>query len=269
MRVGYSVEGHGPVVVLVHSSAGGRRQWTSLTAELVDRFRVAAVDLLGYGDTPPWAGQGRQRLREQSALVDAVLEALGPPFALVGHSFGATVVLDAAAGLGSALPALVLLEPNPFSLLREEGAAEWAEAAALRDAVKAAAAAGDLSPAAARFVDYWNGTGAWAALNEDQRARLSRALEPNVYEWDSVLDADSGTVSAVRAATLVLTAEDTAPTIAAIVALLERSRPDWHFARLATGGHMAPVTRPELVNPVVASFLDDELHAAHRRAIER
>ncbi|HKB92644.1 MAG TPA: alpha/beta hydrolase [Gaiellaceae bacterium] len=256
MRVAYAVEGDGPVVVLVHSSASGRRQWRTLTAALADRFRVAALDLVGYGDMPAWSRSGAQRLAEQSKLVHGVIEELGEPIALVGHSFGATVALDAAAGLGERLPGLVLIEPNPFSLLRDDGRPEWADAAALRDAVKAAAGSGDLAPAAERFADYWNGAGTWAALGDERRAALARALEPNVHEWDSVMDADGDTVSAVRAATLVVTARDTVATIAAIAAVLARLRPDWRFAQVDGGGHMAPLTRPDLVDPIVASFLD-------------
>jgi pimeloyl-ACP methyl ester carboxylesterase len=256
LGVGYTVDGDGPVVVLVHSSVSGRRQWRTLTAALADRFRVVALDLLGYGDTPSWTGEGTQRLPEQSELVRQVADRVGEPLALVGHSFGATVALDAAATLGASLAGLVLIEPNPFALLRDAGAPEWSEAAALRDAVKAAAAADDLTPAAERFADYWNGPGTWASLDEDRRAAFARALAPNVHEWDAVLDADAATVEAVRAATLVVTARDTVATIAAIAGVLEQLRPDWRFTQVDDGGHMAPLIRPDLVDPLVAAFLD-------------
>jgi len=39
-----------------------------------------------------------------------------------------------------------------------------------------------------------------------------------------------------------------------IAALLTRSCPTWTFQEV-TGGHMAPLTRPDLVTPIVASFL--------------
>lgn len=38
--------------------------------------------------------------------------------------------------------------------------------------------------------------------------------------------------------------------------LLQEARPRWRFHALAEGGHMAPLLRPDLVNPVVAAFLD-------------
>jgi pimeloyl-ACP methyl ester carboxylesterase len=47
----------GPVVMLVHSSPSGARQWRRLMEDLKDRFRVQAVNLFGYGETPALAGR--------------------------------------------------------------------------------------------------------------------------------------------------------------------------------------------------------------------
>lgn len=256
--IGYSVSGDGPVVVLVHSSVSGRRQWRSLTAVLEDRFRVIAIDLIGYGETPAWNDPRAQRLSDQSALIHRAAAEFGAPMALVGHSFGASVALCAAAELNGRLPGLILLEPNPFSLLRESRADEYDEAAALRDTVKSAGEAGGWSTAAERFADYWNGSGTWAAMTPERREAFTRALRPNYHEWDAVMDAPAQRfVSAVTAATHVVSACDTVPPIAKIVSLLEQLRPDWRFRRVDQGGHMAPLTRPDLVDPIVASALDD------------
>ena len=63
----------GPVVMLVHSSASGARQWRRLMDELKDQFRVRAVNLFGYGETPPWPGNATQSLDDQAHLVEAAL----------------------------------------------------------------------------------------------------------------------------------------------------------------------------------------------------
>ena len=247
---------HRPLVVLVHSSVSGRGQWRSLTARLEPRFRVEAIDLIGYGERAPWDGGRPQTLDDQAALIRAVAAELGPPFALVGHSFGATVALRAAAGLGDDLPGLVLLEPNPFSLL--EGLPEYAEAAALCDVVRRAGADGDWERAAARFADYWSGPGSWTAMPEGRRQAFAAALAPNVHEWDAVMSAPAREdVAAVRARTLVVSARDTVAAIARIVSLLEELRPDWTFAVVERGGHMAPLTAPDLVDPLVERALLD------------
>ena len=61
----------GPVVMLVHSSVSGARQWRRLMDDLKDRFRVRAVNLFGYGKTPPWPNEVRQSLDDQARLVEA------------------------------------------------------------------------------------------------------------------------------------------------------------------------------------------------------
>lgn len=256
--VGHAVSGDGPVVILVHSSVSGRRQWRSLTGALEDRFRVVALDLIGYGDTPAWTARRSQRLEDQAALIHALADEVGPPLALVGHSFGASVALCAAAELGECLPGLVLLEPNPFSLLREHGLREYDEAAALRDVVKAAQRTDDWAVAAAQFADYWNGAGTWAEMPPERREAFAHALPPNAHEWDAVMSAPATRhVAAVRATTHVVSARNTVAPIAKIVALLGRLRPDWSCSRVDEGGHMAPLTRPDLVDPVVAAALDE------------
>ena len=51
-QVDFIEAGDGPLVVLVHASMAGARQWFSLIGQLQDRFRVRAVNLFGYGGTP-------------------------------------------------------------------------------------------------------------------------------------------------------------------------------------------------------------------------
>jgi hypothetical protein len=54
----------------------------------------------------------------------------------------------------------------------------------------------------------------------------------------------------------VLSDRSTRASIREIVALLRQGCPGWTFRFLDEGGHMAPLTRPDLVNPIVAGFLD-------------
>ena len=54
--------GHGPAVVLLHSSGSSGRQWDALTATLQTRYRLHAIDLHGHGSTAAWAGGRPMRL---------------------------------------------------------------------------------------------------------------------------------------------------------------------------------------------------------------
>jgi pimeloyl-ACP methyl ester carboxylesterase len=65
----------GPVVMLVHSSVSGARQWRRLMGDLKDQFRVRAVNLFGYGKTPAWPAETIQSLDDQARPVEAALPA--------------------------------------------------------------------------------------------------------------------------------------------------------------------------------------------------
>lgn len=252
--------GSGPVVVLVHSSVSGARQWRRLMDDLEDRFHLIAVNLFGYGGTAAWSGPEAQSLEDQAALVEAALPDRDGRLCLVGHSFGASVAMRAAAKLGGRVDRLVLLEPNPFYLLEHHGRREaFAEISALCTLMKAKGAAGEWTAAAERFADYWGGTGTWAAMPEARRAAFTEALKPNFHEWDAVMQ-ETTTLDAWAEAlpreTLVVSARQTVRPIREIVGLLREACPAWRFEEVADGGHMAPLTRPDLINPIVAAFLD-------------
>jgi pimeloyl-ACP methyl ester carboxylesterase len=259
LEIEYSDAGDGPAVVLVHCSVSGIRQWRSLTEELAGDYRVRALNLYGYGATAPWPEQETQTLAAQARLVLAACEGLGERVALVGHSFGGTVALKAATLLGPRVGSMVLIEPNPVYLLAQGGRdGEFAEVRALRDHVKRHGALGEWEAVAERFADYWVGDGAWSAMPEPRRAAFAAMLPPNVHEWDAAMGEETTVedLAALACRTLVMSDPATRRPIRAIAELLAEACPEWTFRDIPAGGHMAPVTRPDLVNPMIRAFLD-------------
>ena len=249
----------GPVVMLVHSSVSGARQWRRLMEDLKDRFRVRAVNLFGYGNTPPWPNETSQSLDDQAHLVEVALPADANEICLVGHSFGGSVAMKVAARLGGRVSRLVLLETNPFYLLAQAGRTDaFAEALALRNCVKEFGTRGEWAAAAEKFADYWGGDGSWGGMSAERRAAFSQALKPNFFEWDAVM---SETTSAEQwamdlpDATLLIGDPGTVLPIREITTILRRGCPRWDYAEVPGAGHMAPLTRPDLVNPLISSFL--------------
>ena len=261
VRVDYTEDGAGETVVLIHSSVSGNRQWRALVDALKERFRLLAINLFGYGDTPPWPGARPLTLADQAELVLALCEETQGPIHIVGHSFGGSVAAWAAAMLGPRAGRLVLLEPNPFYLLKQEGRTEAYETVrALRDHVKKFGAAGDWARAGEKFADYWLGNGSWAAMPEKRRQAFTASVPPVFHEWDAVMNEET-TIAAWKALephTMVMSASGTRRPIREIVELLADACPHWTYARVPEGGHMAPVARPELVNPIIARFLERE-----------
>jgi pimeloyl-ACP methyl ester carboxylesterase len=249
----------GPVVMLVHSSVSGARQWRRLMDDLKSQFRVRAVNLFGYGKTPPWPAEAMQSLNDQACLIEAALPADADEVYLVGHSFGGSVAMKAGARLGERVTKLVLLETNPFYLLAQSGHADaFAEAMELRNSIKKFGALGEWVTAAEKFADYWGGGGSWRDMLPDRRAAFAHALKPNFFEWDAVMNETTSVedwATLLPRSTLLVYDPCTVFPIRVIAEILRRSCPAWTYKEVPGAGHMAPLTRPDLINPLVGSFL--------------
>ena len=94
-------------------------------------------------------------------------------------------------------------------------------------------------------------------MPEKRRAAFTESLPPNFHEWDAVMDEQTTLEEwgAMTTRTLVVSDPATRRPIREIIELLAGACPNWTFRSLPGGGHMAPLTRPELVNPVVRGFL--------------
>ena len=179
----------GPVVMLLHSSVSGARQWRRLMDDMKGQFRVRAVNLFGYGNTPPWPTGTPQSLNDQARLVEAALPANAEEVYLVGHSFGGSVAMKTAARLVGRVTKLVLLETNPFYLLAQSGHVDaFAEAMEMRNCIKKFGASGEWAIAAEKFADYWGGAGSWRDMSSERRTAFAEALKPNFFEWDAVMN---------------------------------------------------------------------------------
>jgi len=254
-------QGAGEPVVLLHSSGGSGAQWRSLTERLLPHRHVVAPDLYGYGVTPAWAGRGVFSLAHEAALVETVLDDLGEPVHLVGHSYGGAVALHMALANPHRLRSLSLIEPVAFHLLRHGDAADWAalqEILAVARHVTAAVAAGDLAAGCERFVDYWTGPGAWAALPAPKRDALAPRLSKVALDFQATLNAAARIedVPAIGVPTLLLQGGRTATPTRRICRLLAEALPDARLHVIAGAGHMLPLTHRDEVHGLVIAHLD-------------
>lgn len=251
--------GRGERVILVHSSVAGAKQWRSLMEVLANDFHVVAINLFGYGDTRAWDVEGTQRLEDQARLIEPFLPEGDGKTSIVGHSFGGSVAMMAAAMFKKNVHRLVLIEPNPFYLLEKFGRSEaYKEAVILRDTIKANGKSGTWAAAAEVFANYWTGAGSWDAMPDDRKTKFANALIPNFHEWDAVMNEVMSLEEWQRdlpSDTTVVTAKDTVRSICEIVELMKDHIPGWRFEQIEHGGHMAAMTKPEEINPIVLSAL--------------
>jgi pimeloyl-ACP methyl ester carboxylesterase len=261
MSGGSTVEAHfreagsGTAVVCLHCSASTSGQWRSLIDLLADRYHVIAPDLYGSGKTPPWPAERPMWLDDQIALLVPALERAGERFHLVGHSYGGAIALKFALRFATKLESLVLYEPVLFSVLLSDAP----QSDAAREIMDLRDDTAHLGPEAVaeRFIDYWMGAGTWAAMPQSRRATLAQAVHSMKPEWHSAFN-EPTPLEAWRALdlpTLLLTGSASTAAARGVVRLLAGVLPRVRVEELAGMGHMAPVTDPARVNPLIERFL--------------
>lgn len=255
--VDFFEEGAGPVVVLLHSSVSGNRQWRRLIAELAPRHRCIAPNLLGYGQTSPWSATRRQTLDDAAAVALALSELIDGPIRLVGHSWGGAVALAAAHQLGPRVTHLALYEPMLMGLLAGHGRQDaLREAQGLYASVRELGDAGDWWSLARIFTDYFNGDGSWDSSPRERQEAVARQLPPNRHEWDagaSPITADR--FDGIAARTLLLYGDQTRRVMRETANVLARRFPHWEVDEIAGAGHMGPLTHAGLVNERIKALV--------------
>jgi len=111
-KIAYDKVGQGPVVILVLGALNSRKSGAKLAKLLSSHFTVISYDRRGRGDstdTVPYAPQ--REIEDLAALIDEV----GEPVCLYGHSSGAAIVLEAAIKLRKQVKKLAIYEA-PYSL---------------------------------------------------------------------------------------------------------------------------------------------------------
>jgi 3-oxoadipate enol-lactonase len=108
-----SVEGSGSVVLFLHGIRGNRRNWQRQLDFFSDRFRAAAWDARGYGDSADYEGplQFDQHFSGDVLRVAEYLKA--PKIHLVGLSMGGRIARNFALRHPGRLKSLTLVSTNP------------------------------------------------------------------------------------------------------------------------------------------------------------
>lgn len=86
--------GHGPPLVLFHGTSADHARWTPVLPALEARFTVYACDRRGRGASGDAKDYAVEREVED---VVAVVDGIGGPVNVLGHSFGALLSLEASA----------------------------------------------------------------------------------------------------------------------------------------------------------------------------
>lgn len=239
--------GTGPPLVLVHGMAGSSARWTPILPGLGRHYAVYAMDRRGRGDSGDADSYAIEREYEDVA---AVLDALGEPASLLGHSFGGLCALEGAR-LTRNIRKLVLYEPLEIGGTSPVGGIERLEV--LLDA-------GDREGVLATFMSDFIGM----PQNEIEQIRASPAWParlaaahtlPRELLAEARYEFDPGRFSDLQIPTLLLTGGDSPHFFRAGVEVLDAALPECRIVVMPGQQHVADQMAPDLFVREVLAFL--------------
>ena len=252
--------GRGPDIVLVHGALGDYRQWERIGGALDGGYRVIALSRRFHWPNTPPAGGVDYTYEAQSADLDTLLQSLGSPAHLVGHSYGAGVALLTALHRPELVRSLILIEP-PFGSLVAPSDPELASELASRDAmlaaVRASVEAGTAERAAETLVDWvQGGPGSFSRLppeiQEGLRANAA-TVGPTYATPAPVVTCEQ--LRELRLPVLVLRGERTRPFYRLVAAAAADCIPGAASAVIPAARHMTIVENPGGSADLIARFI--------------
>ncbi len=245
-------DGSLPLLTLLPPGASGASIWRPIAAGLRDRFRTAAVNPSGYGDTEAFAGPAPMTIRDEAAAVAAVIRAelangAGARAHIVGHSYGGTISLVLALDRPELIGRLILLEPAPYPLLREAGETAFADkiSGRNRDFIAAVRGGGLNDAAMEGYLDYFNNRpGYWRRLDAETRRRMLALPDRLADNLDAVerLKLRPADLARIAAPVTVIRGGATDPLHARLSELVAGAIPRAALTDLPGAGHMMTLT---------------------------
>jgi pimeloyl-ACP methyl ester carboxylesterase len=243
--------GHGPPLVLVHGTTADHSRFGPILPELMRRFTVYAMDRRGRGesaDAPTYAIE--REFEDVAALVDSI----GEPVFLLGHSYGAICTLEASL-LTQGIRKLVLYEPpiptedfmyppgleGRLSALLEAGDHEGVVSTFFREVVKAP----DEEIEQLRSLPSWPARVAAAhTIPREMRVHEAYLFKPESF-------------AAMRVPTALLLGGDSPAMFRTATELVHAALPNSRVVVLPGQQHTAINTAPDLFLREVVAFLDE------------
>ncbi|MGD9006812.1 MAG: alpha/beta hydrolase [Desulfobacteraceae bacterium] len=259
-EAGYETSGKGTPVVLIHGSMTSKSYWRPLADDLSGHYAVMAVDLSGYGDTPFPQNPESHRLEDEVETIRRTLSnvrGFDEPLHIVAHSYGGAVALCHACRYPGEIASLILFEPMPMHLLIEFNQHHhFSDGQHLIDRIATLVEEQTPQAAAKAFVDYFSGDGTFSMLPSSAQNNLSRYVHKMLLDHRTAVHTDlrMADYSQLTCPITLITGRSSSRVSLAVSRLLIDNMPSIHWIEVP-GGHMAPVSNPQVVNPVIVKCL--------------
>ena len=261
-------------VIALHCSGAGAGQWRQLGETLGPAYTLFAPEHYGSERTGPWPGTHAFTLADEAARTIDFIDRSVNKVHLVGHSYGGGVALHVALSRPACIASLALYEPSAFHLLKimgDRGAAAFGEIADITRVTGQGVIAGDYAGAAAAFVNYWSGVGAWAALRPTVQAALIRWVPKAPLDFSALIEEPTplAAYSGLRMPVLIMRGEHAPRPTRKIAEMLASLVPEARLAVIDGAGHMGPSTHGYLVSELIAAHIGAAEAAIRRRRGDR
>ncbi len=253
----YSERGQGPALLFLPGSFGTGAGWRGVIDALGGGYRIITTSLLGYGATVERRPLGNATMAQQLQVLDAIVERIGAPTHVIGHSFGGLCAIVHAMKGAQKVASLTLVEANPFEILRTAGDdALHAMFGAMTDVYFAEFDAGR-SDAARHVIDFYGGVGAFDAFPPKVRDYVVATTASNIRDWTSAASFQPPLAAfrAIRAPTLVIRGGKGHPAMLRIAELLTETMPAAELATIDGGSHFLPMTHAAAVARLVEAHV--------------
>jgi pimeloyl-ACP methyl ester carboxylesterase len=239
------------VVIGLHCSASSSSQWNGYGQLLPPGMRLVAPQLIGYGSRESWSPGSPVSLDAEAGRLGPLLFSTTGGAHLVGHSYGGAVALQMALLWPDRVKTLTLFEPVRFALLQEdrEHEAIWKAIVSVGRRIGGHALSGQLDEAAALFVDYWSGAGAWERLPTARRRAIAERMHKVRAEFEAVF-ADTEPAHSygkLKMPVRLMTGSASPLPARKVAEVIARQCARAELVQLNGVGHMGPISHAPLV----------------------
>jgi pimeloyl-ACP methyl ester carboxylesterase len=238
------------VVIALHCSASGGRQWDAYPKLLPPGMRLLAPELMGYRPGETWPPGTPVSIEAEARELAPLLFSTAGEVHLVGHSYGGAVALEMALRWPHRIKTLTLFEPVRFALLADhDHESTWKAILSVGRRIGWHARSGRLEEAAALFVDYWSGSGAWAGLSAGRQRAIAERM-PKVRAEFEALFADpvpASTYSTLKMPVRIITGSTSPLPARTVTCIIARHCAQAEVMQLDGVGHMGPISHASMV----------------------
>ena len=164
MQFEFKDTGTGPALLFIPGSYSNYSAWKNIQQELENSYRMISISLPGYGATPEIRDEATADMAAMAAFVGDVVEHIGEPVHLIGHSYGGLVAFAATLTKSVKPLSLITFEGNPIFACHPDFDYPWlAGTLDMVERFEQAYATGD-PDAAGIVIDFWGREGEFKAM---------------------------------------------------------------------------------------------------------